>query len=253
MAARTLAMIALCLAAAPCRAQFAPPSAEAGAKARADLASILQPEAVFESGGGDGTHIEGRMYTRPAATDFPDLCRRDLVAVGYAGVGPGGSYAERAQEPFAVRAETQYRALGGRVTIPPRFPTGHLTFGGACATVDAASPAGWFTARSSFAAAYGYNALAVALATLREGKRRIPGCHDKKGAISAACGFFAATKLPGEVHAVVECASKTPDPCYGFGLANGYFVTIRFDYRPSPRDSVLRSIEIDENNEIMVN
>lgn len=252
MAIRYLALLSACLA-LPCAAQQMPPSAEAGAKARAGLEAILQPEAVFESGNSlEGAYTEGRLYTRPAATGFPGLCRRDMIAVGYADVNVGQrTYFGMAETPFSVRAKTEYRVTTGEAMISLDRPRDYRPFGGPCATIDGKARDGWIDADSSWTVAYGYNALMIAVKTIREGRRVIPGCHDKKGRMFRECSGFAASAFPDEVTDIRRCASKAPDPCYSFVVGN-YSVTVRLEYRPSPRLDVLKSVEIEEDNTIMV-
>ncbi|MCW3849175.1 hypothetical protein OF829_18200 [Sphingomonas sp. LB-2] len=249
-----LALSGIALVATPSHAQdMYKPSLAAGTKVRADLPSLMQPEAVFIAGGGlDNGYVQSRTYTRPSATRFPGLCRRNRVTMAYEGTDPANPGA-----PFSIFTETQYRVIQERVTIPgyggdaPPFEP----LKGPCATLDASGDHGWFTTDSplgSGMAAFGYNDLAIAVATIREGKRGIPGCHDRKGQISYACNAFASSKFPDDVTWLNGCPSKAPDSCYIVGLENGYTVIIRLDYRGVDRDDVLRSVEIDENNEICV-
>lgn len=252
MAVRYLALMAA-VAATPCLAQQMPPSREAGAKVRAGLDAVLQSDGVFESGNSlEGAYTEGRLYTRPAATGFAGVCRRDMIAVGYADVNVGQrTYAGMAETPFSLRAKTEYRIITGEAMIPLNHARDYVPFRGPCTAIDGLSRDGWISADSSWTVAYGYNALMIAVATIREGKRVIPGCHDKKGLMSRECSGFVSSAFPQELTDIRKCVSKPPDPCYAFTVGN-YWVTIQLDYRPSPRLDVLRSITIEENNDIVV-
>ncbi|NML05269.1 hypothetical protein [Sphingomonas sp. G-3-2-10] len=252
MTVRYLVLMAVAVA-TPSLAQQAPPSVAAGAKARAGLDAILQSDGIFESGNSlEGAYTEGRLYTRPVSTGFPGVCRRDMVAVGYADVKGGQrTYTDMAEMPFGLRAKTEYRIITGEAMISLDRPRDYQPFKGPCTAIDGMARDGWISADSSWTVAYGYNALMIALGTIREGKRAIPGCHDKKGRISRECSGFVSSAFPGDVTDIRQCVSKPPDPCYAFTVGN-YWVTIQLEYRPSPRLDVLRSIVIEEDNTIMV-
>lgn len=259
---RILGLVLLVAIATPCFAQADPASEEAGKRALRDLESLLQSEAVFEGRTPESIQnalTEGHIFTRPVATIFPTVCRRDMIAIGYAGYEFGGkTNLDRAKEPFGVRAVTQYTVLGGEGRVPLETARGYEPLKGPCTALKGTGSEGWFEAENylatgdAYTAAFGYDALMIALATIRSGKRQIEGCHEKKGKLSWACKNFADGQFPRDLTRIAGCPSKLPDPCYLFNLTSGAVVTVRMNYRGSKRDAELNSIEIDENNDIII-
>jgi hypothetical protein len=255
MSVRILTLIVACAVALPAQAQTGASSSErltlsrekAGQVARRDLLSLLQPGGEFMA----GKKIiadEGYLYTRPVATEFAGLCRRDQLIVSYAAIPrPGVEPRNQPLEPYSVRADTQYRVIADRV----KFTTDDEDredlpalgrFEGDCPRFDGKGNDGWFSSSDTYTAGSGFNALASAVVRLRDGSL-VAKC-DSEVYAKGSCRDEIFSVARGEnLWSIGKCEAVWPRSCYSIS-SYGVSIEVRVNNPRLTRPEDVESIEV---------
>jgi len=198
---------------------------QADRQIRQDLLSLLQPAGKIGTGNVRRIH-DLWLNTRPYATQFTGLCRRDTVSVSYAPTVDSRAYEDTPIRPYAVDASHHYY-----FAAPPR--RAELTdkgdrawrspFQDECAHAGKDEWAGWFTADDPRLAMLGAFAMQAAVEWARMPGHELAGCAPLMR--DCAKDLIASAKREN-LDSIETCDAGKDQLCYKV-TANSFEMTIR--------------------------
>lgn len=184
---------------------------------REDLLSILQPSGRLAAGRWAYLRSVG-LTTRGFATEYPGLCRRDVVRVRYAPVDDAAPYPDRPLRPYGVEAGAQF-AMRHAPPFAARRVTPSQVWGSDCERLGGDAAAHWFDAPNNLDAARAVNLLGAAVARLEAGT--LPAACRGRG-----CEPVIKDLKPEGLVEILACPTGPGLICYHYQMESAAFMTV---------------------------
>lgn len=190
------------------------------------------------------------LATRPVATRYAGLCRRDELVVIYAdapGVDPKLAY--KPVRARSLRVDRRYRITRPELTVRKlNWDVKDMSpYDGECA---GASPAdrGWLESDSDYVAAAGYGAMTRAVEAIRDNEVKIGGCEEAEDRAKCDARYLAGFREvadSGNLESIDACEGEKEYSCYEL-RSEDWAVTVRLK-----SDGRVDSVEVEGINHIL--
>lgn len=215
---------------------------EADRLARRDLLSLLQPADRNERGNLRRMR-SAVLLTKPYATAYRGLCRKDMLTVDYGATATDDRYEDAPLRPYGLELSAFFRVTSRDFRVERRSEKfGPEPFGDACSSASAADA--WFFADNENVAAVGYAVVMAADKALIDGTLKPAGCEETSGCTAVA---KEALRSPGP-DGIVMCFAPTGERCFKV-LGGSTTVTIRVnDAGNAPIvPGSIKSLDVEQN------
>ena len=215
---------------------------EADRVARRDLLSILQPAGRNERGN-LRRMLSAGFLTKPYATAYRGLCRKDMLTVSYGTTATDDRYEDAPLRPYGLELSALFRVTSRDFRVERRSEKfGPEPFEDACSSTSAADT--WFFADNENVAAVGYAVVMAADKALVDGTLKPATCEWTSDCTTAARETL---RSPGP-DGIVMCLAPKGERCFEV-IGRGAIVWIRVDdvgNTPIAPGSI-KSLDVEQN------